>query len=500
MMNPRFKRSVLVYAAALFVGLFVYFGAQRDAQAIPSFARKYQASCQTCHTIYPVLNSFGEAFRRNGYRFPSKNGSLDSDAVKAPMIAMGQDEYKKMFPKAIWPSQIVEAVPLSVWILGGVTANMPGSDAHDAAGNVFTWNGLLGEAHIFGAGAFSDTLTYMTQLTFAPDGVDVETGYLLWNDIVGPSHLVNLWIGRLFAPQLTSYGLHSAYLSDSYMPAVSIAGLYNPSGNFVVGQGHSDGMEVNGVAGHRFGYSMGWLASLATSGGLKVRNAEEVYAHVGAKFGGVSLDGEGPDSQVPDAQKPWAETSLTVDAFAYHGMSTMDNGTNAPTETAQNDKVNVVGASLHLNLGSLLVTGGVQLEKHNRPYPGTPPTPANPPAQNNVLPGTPDFSSATGIVQWDEVDYVIYPWLVPGVRTEFTHLDLANTDGANAASLLRVVPGIALLPRPNVKVTLLMDIERAYGLPPTGDWGAAGGAVLAPVGDGSKFEAETVSANLAWAF
>ena len=499
-MKPKSIRGVLVHALALVVGLFAYFGAQRDAQAIPSFARKYQTSCQTCHTVYPVLNSFGEAFRRNGYRFPSKNGSLDSDVAKAPMIAMGQDEYKKTFPNSVWPSQIVEAVPLSFWVLGGVTANMPGSDAHDAAGNVFTWNGLMGEAHIFGAGAFSDTLTYMAQLTFAPDGVDVETGYLLWNDIVGPDHLVNLWVGRLFAPQLTSYGLHSCYLSDSYMPAVSIAGLYNPSGTFVVGQGHNDGIELNGIAGHRVGYSMGWLASIATAGGLKVRDAEELYAHVGVKIGGVSLDGEGADSQVPDAKKPWAETSLTLDAFAYHGMTTMDNGTNAPTATAQNDKVNAIGASLHLNLGSLLVTGGVQLEKHNRPYPGSAPTPANPPAQNAALPGSPDFSSATAIVQWDEVDYVIYPWLVPGVRTEFTRLDLAHTDGANAASLLRVVPGIALLPRPNVKVTLLMDFERAYGLPPTGAWGPAGGAILAPVGDGSKFEAETISANLAWAF
>ncbi len=480
-------------AAANFVSV-------REAHAIPSFARKYQASCQTCHTVYPVLNSFGEAFRRNGYRFPAKLGSLDSDSVKAPMLAMGQDEYKKTFPNSVWPSQITESVPLSAWVLGGVSANMPASDAHDAAGNVFSWNGIVSEAHIFGAGSFSDTLTYMAQLTFAPDGVDIETGYLLWNDVVGPDHLVNIWIGRLFAPQLSSYGLHSSYLNDSYMPAISIAGLYNPSGNFVVGQGHSDGIEVSGIAGHRVGYSLGSIASLSTAGGLKVRNSEEVYAHIGVKLGGVSLDGEGADSEVADAQRPWAETSLTIDAFAYHGMTSMDNGTNAPGVTGQNDKVNVVGGSLHANLGSLLMTGGVQLEKHNRPYPGQPPTSANPPSQTQATQGSPDFSSATAVVQWDEIDFVVLPWLVPGVRTEYTRIDLAHTDGAGAASLLRVVPGIALLPRPNVKVTLLADFERAYGLPPTGSWGAAGGSVLAPVGDGSRFEAETVSANLAWAF
>lgn len=488
----------LVVAAAAFAGVTVL--GTRDASAIPSFARKYQASCQTCHTVYPVLNSFGEAFRRNGYRFPSKNGSLDSDATKAATIAMGQDEYKKTFPNSVWPSQITDAVPLSGWVLGGVTLNMPDSDARSAAGNVFSWNGILAEAHLFGAGAFSDTLTYMTQITIAPDGVDVETGYLLWNDIIGPDHLVNLWIGRLFAPQLTSYGLHSAYLSDTYMPAISIAGLYNPTGNFVLGQGHSDGIEINGIAAHRLTYAIGTLASLPAVGSLKVRNSEEVYAHVGYKLGGVSMDGEGADAEVPDAMKPWAEMSGTLDLFAYHGMTTMDNGVNAPTPVPQNDKVNALGGSLHLNLGSLVFTSGLQMEKHNRPYPGTPPTPANPPAQPNALPGAPNFADATAFVHWDELDYVVYPWLVPGIRAEYTLVNMDGVQGANAASLLRIIPGVAIAVRPNVRVSVLADFETAYGVPVAGGWGPAGGNIVAPVGQGSKLEAETISANLAWAF
>ena len=72
------------------VAALVYFAVAGEARAVPSFARKYQTSCQTCHTIFPVLNPFGEAFRRNGYRFPSQNGSTDSDAEKAPAIALGQ--------------------------------------------------------------------------------------------------------------------------------------------------------------------------------------------------------------------------------------------------------------------------------------------------------------------------------------------------------------------------------------------------------------------------
>src|SRR5216683_3041014 len=33
------------------------------ASAIPAFSRKYQTSCATCHSNYPELNDFGEAFK-----------------------------------------------------------------------------------------------------------------------------------------------------------------------------------------------------------------------------------------------------------------------------------------------------------------------------------------------------------------------------------------------------------------------------------------------------
>src|SRR5579862_760722 len=113
-MRPVHRRVFGLVVSAFLAALFAYFGDLREARAVPSFARKYQTSCQTCHTVYPVLNPFGEAFRRNGYRFPSQNKSVDSDAVKSNMIALGQEEYTKTFPNSVWPDKIAEAVPLSV--------------------------------------------------------------------------------------------------------------------------------------------------------------------------------------------------------------------------------------------------------------------------------------------------------------------------------------------------------------------------------------------------
>ncbi len=42
--------------------------APRPASAIPIFAQRYHLTCETCHSVLPELNAFGNAFRDNGYR------------------------------------------------------------------------------------------------------------------------------------------------------------------------------------------------------------------------------------------------------------------------------------------------------------------------------------------------------------------------------------------------------------------------------------------------
>jgi len=289
------------------------------------------------------------------------------------------------------------------------------------------------------------------------------------------------------------------------MPAVSVVGLYNPTGSFTLGQGHTDGVELNGILGHRFNYSLGWVASSAASG-LKAPDAEDAYVHIGLKSGGVALDGEGRyGPNVPDPKKPWAEKSITFDAFAYHGMSVLDNGTGVATATGaatplpQRDGFNAIGGSIRGQYDSLVITTGGQLEAHQKPYQGSAATPAAAgPPPTPATPGNPDFTSSTAVLGYGEIDYVIFPWLVPGVRAEYTRM---TVESSNPASLLRVIPGVALLARPNIKVVITGDIERAYGMPVTGSWGPAGGNIVAP-GPGvmSKFEAEQINAGVFLAF
>ena len=45
----------------------------QESEAIPAFARKYKANCAMCHyPVVPRLNSFGQQFRRAGYRTPAE--------------------------------------------------------------------------------------------------------------------------------------------------------------------------------------------------------------------------------------------------------------------------------------------------------------------------------------------------------------------------------------------------------------------------------------------
>lgn len=75
-MRLRTKRSlagsVLAIALAL---LTIELASSSTANAIPAFARKYSLPCSACHEAWPKLNTFGQAFKDNGYQLMNHRDS-----------------------------------------------------------------------------------------------------------------------------------------------------------------------------------------------------------------------------------------------------------------------------------------------------------------------------------------------------------------------------------------------------------------------------------------
>lgn len=483
-------RSTSRTVAALAVAVLLC--AASNAYAIPAFARKYETSCLTCHTVYPKLNPFGEAFRRNGYRFPG----IDTDYVKQGTVVLSQEANKKTFPNSAWPGTLPISVPISIGFNGQgfVIPSSTSSAGRDARqGTVVDLHELVDEGHIWGGAALDDTITLWAELTFGTDGsVDVEHAQVLFGDLVGPKHAVNLIVGHGF-PNVTPFGPHSSYLADQMMTNAPVGELLGGGSGWAIVNNYT-GLELNGVVAGYVDYALGLNAG-ATSG-LSVRHfpTEDYYGHLGVKLGGMRLDGEG-SAGPPDAMRPWAEAAATLYGFGYRSNTFLEG---AP---ASNDVATTWGLGGRAQLGSAELNAGWYHDKHNH--------------------GTDAGTEGIAKVFFGELSYVLFPWLVPAIRVENISLDAQDATGAAlpGVNAWHVTPGVAFLIRPNLKLVAVANWEHASGFPQSaanpgaifGGWSAGeagssgfGGFTItpsdptAPVTTSSS-EFQTFALFLAWA-
>lgn len=464
-----YRRGALLGWLAGGIVLALLLGWSSPAQAIPAFARKYGTSCLTCHTVYPKLTPFGEAFRRNGFRFPG----TDSDFVKQDPVPLGQEAYKEVFPAMAWPGTVASSAPIAVGFNGQAVAHPSKTSGAAVADNGarFSLDNLMAEGHLWAGGSFDDKTTFFGEITFASDHVEIEHARVQFNDLVGPKHAVNLSVGKQFA-SLSSFGPHSSYVADVLIPPLAVSGLYgstDPSWNVA---DKYNSIELTSIINGRFNMAVG-IAAGANPG---VALSNNVYAHAGYKLGGMRLDGEGAAGPA-NPMKPWAERAVTLDVFAYHAESTfgMSNGATPPVSVGLDDKIWSFGAGLRAQLDSLELDAGIYQERHSQ-----------------VLA---DGTGIHALSQYEELSYVVFPWMVPAIRVELSQL---QPSGGASIHDLRIIPGIAFLVRPNLKLSLIGLIEQANGMP-DGGWGNAGGSATPAQGTSTK-EIESIVGAFAFAF
>ena len=154
------KRDKLLIPLTVFL-LFSILFSSSDTQAIPAFARKYQISCQVCHSPAPVLKPFGEEFAANGYRMTE---------FESPRyyIEAGDDKLS-----------LLRELPLAIRLDGAVTYNFGKDRTIDFA--------TLSGVKLLSGGEISDKLSYYMYFFMSEGGeiVGVEDAFLTYRDLFG---------------------------------------------------------------------------------------------------------------------------------------------------------------------------------------------------------------------------------------------------------------------------------------------------------------------------
>lgn len=323
-MSPRTqepRRTTGVLAA-----IVVLVASASPALAVPVFARKYQTSCQTCHTIFPKLNPFGQAFRLNGYRLPAET----EEQIKETPVSLGSEAHKRVFPEMVYPSDLPGGAPFA---LNMKLASLY-SSSHDENGTQKIKNDFQfpQEANLFTAGTLGDRFGFFGELAFieGPDGsaeLEIEHARLDINSVVGREHLLNLRIGKL-APNLFDGFQEMWIMTDNGIDSLF---AYNPigihggtglgeEGGGISLPGNVRGIEMYGVAAHRLLYVVGVaqpILSEGPNGSFGANGKKDFYGRLDYKFGGMGLDGDTTGVTLP--AENWREHSFRVGAFGYTG-------------------------------------------------------------------------------------------------------------------------------------------------------------------------------------
>lgn len=443
-MNRTYRPALLLAALAAML-----LGTSQEGKAIPAFARKYGTSCSTCHLVYPVLNSFGKAFKANGYRIPGGERAL----VKDKPTSLGAPAWREVFPKSVWPADIPGSSVASFWLSSQFRVNPSARITNEFDG--------LNELYLLGAGTIENSLSFFAELEVI-DGGTIPTSfgaalpraYFQYNH---PSRKVNVTAG-LFEPRavLTPTRLRmmrvSDYLSNRYgMPATGNSFSLSPNqrgleiwGN-QEGPRHKGGLEwylgvVNGrdagtpSGAAAFGSAVAGFnnrlqAALNAQGRTNFENNSNKDFYFGAnyKIGGMGVLGGGASvTELVEADN-LVDNSVTVGAFYYRGS--------APTLISTGGVENLVrdgntffrlGGKLDANIHKGNLLAGVQLNR------------------DRIDTVSRNFDELITLV---EARYALLPWVIPAVRFE-------NLNPNFGKAFNRTTVHCSLLVRANVRLSI----------------------------------------------
>ena len=442
-------RRLPLVAALGMSGVLLAFAAwdARDAGAtgIPAFARKYRTSCSTCHTAGPKLNVLGEAFRLNGYRFPENDQLLRHDQP----VPLGEDPWRDLWPRAIWPGELSGSAPLALRFQSDVRV---GRDTNGSDGWTYRFPQ---ELSLLAAATLGDhAATFVEAEWSREDGFEMAQAKVVFQDPLPfvPARALNFWLGLqnlyLFTfadPHIDRAG-RQPFRWQEFRPA-DVELRDSATGNTfrsidVFELTHTQpAIELNGLAGGRLFYGLG-LGQGAGEATADNNNHKDIYYELRYKLGGLGLDGRyaagtGPR---PGGQGQLLDRSVIVETFGYFGAE--------PAGSGWEDRHGDYGVSVRALLGSADLGIGYVWGRNDRPW--------------GPLAGALRHSSLFGRGEW-----LAYPWLIGSLQAERMVADVEPTTLAPGYVVprleeTRVVPGVIALVRQNVRVVAEAELFARY--------------------------------------
>jgi hypothetical protein len=215
-----------------------------------------------------------------------------------------------------------------------------------------------------------------------------------------------------------------------------------------------NGVELNGIVAGRMFYSAGILEGFGSA-----HSDKDLYGHVAYKFGGLPMDGVTTGTPTTSLQ-PYIDNSFTVGAFAYTGSAMIPANSSemmlvGDSVFSANDQPNlfkVYGGDVNIWYDRFNLFGAISVRSDNHPFLEAP------------------TLGAKTTASFGELDCVVFPWLLPGVRVESWTSDNAIVNPTDPTKVqtqqfneLQIVPGIVFLLRPNVKFTVRSSWLKAAG-------------------------------------
>jgi len=443
--------------------LLVLLGAiASSVDAIPTFARRYQTSCATCHQAFPRLNAVGESYRLNGLRFVD-----DERYRKVEPVEMGDEAYKRLWPEALWPSDIPRTSPISLINRLMIEADLDGSRP-----STLTYL-LPEEVEAVWAGTLGEDISFYGDIIFLqkdfggqdPDSWATLKTWIQIQSLFGPENHFNLRVGTvgthtmglLTARDANFYGTHFYLYTSWFMPQVNAteAGLASFNGNnFTISP--QSGFEINGF-GERWLYAVGLAngnpdvpygqppaSDVSFVGQGKGSDLSDGYVQLAYKIGGMPFDRSNLEQEdtLTTGAESWRDDSLTLSLYGYFGTADVETVDLAGVSTLEEDDFWRLGVGVQKQHKDLIASVAYLVGDDDDPY------------------GALSDASVESANWHVELLYFAYPWLIPYVRYEALDLDLPTEVPGLVPDqdMARVIAGAKALIRPNVSFTL----EGAY--------------------------------------